>query len=676
MNWTYLLEALLLALALTVALGGLALRIGVRRQRNLAMLLVVTVSFSIALTARSLWVMPLSEAETPFRPIAIPKDGFISSDSCQSCHQREYETWHDSYHRKMTQLASPESVLGEFVDENGEGVQLELDGKTFDLGIEDGTHYVELDAPRPGPGGKYERVRRPILVTTGSHHVQLYWYPTGEARNLGLLPYVWLLSEQRWIPRRSIFILPPNVAKATDPEAVAASYDATIQKETEEWPDSKRWNHTCIHCHTTNGQPMFEDLETRVAEFGIACESCHGPSETHVNKNHDPVKRYQQHLTDSGDEDVVDPSKLSRERGSQVCGVCHGITYPKGDRVFDDLSVGRTYRPGDDLEETRRIVQATRGPESLAGLPEADPGVLEQQFWADGMVRVKGREYNGLIETPCYQRGEMTCFSCHTMHQDDADPRERKEWADDQLHSEMRENVACTQCHGEFEQPEVLAAHTQHIPESSGSNCYNCHMSYTTYGLLKAIRSHQIISPSVQESLETGRPNACNQCHLDKTLAWSAEHLEAGWGIEQPEFTDQEQGVPASLLWLLSGDAAQRGLIAWSMGWDAAREASDPRWMSPFLIQLLRDPYDAVRLDIYKSLRKQPGFEDFEYDFIASPEERTEAARRAMKIWQQLPREDVVDIWSLVDDPDRSLPPTIFETLLSQRNDRPVALAE
>ena len=52
-------------------------------------------------------------------------------------------------------------------------------------------------------------------------------------------------------------------------------------------------------------------------------------------------------------------------------------------------------------------------------------------------------------------------------------------------------------------------------------------MPRTTFGLLRAIRSHQVSSPTVKESVEYGRPNACNLCHLDQTLARTAEKLEA-----------------------------------------------------------------------------------------------------------------------------------------------------
>ena len=43
-------------------------------------------------------------------------------------------------------------------------------------------------------------------------------------------------------------------------------------------------------------------------------------------------------------------------------------------------------------------------------------------FWSDGMIRATGREFNGLMESPCYTRGEMSCLSCHEMHQKAGDP--------------------------------------------------------------------------------------------------------------------------------------------------------------------------------------------------------------------------------------------------------------
>lgn len=651
-------ESVLVAVILAAILSWLALRIR-RRGRLGVIALTAVVSVTGAWTAASFRELPIAEEDVAFRPIAVPGDGYVTSASCQSCHPREYATWHGSYHRSMTQVASPESVLGDF-----DGVRLELHGASYRLDHDDEVYWIDFETP--APGGDTVHMRRPILMTTGSHIVQGYWYPTGDRRNMALFPFVYLIPLERWIPRESVFVRPPTPEDAPPPRNT-------------EWPEDQRWNHTCIHCHTTHGQPRYAELDTRAAEFGIACESCHGPGEEHVRRNQDPLRRYRLHLGDRPDDTIVDPRRLDHRRASQVCGICHGTSYPRAAELMNDLGDGRSYRPGDAIEETRVIVQPTRGVDTLEGYPDHDPRVREQSFWSDGMVRVKGREYNGLIESPCYRRGELSCFSCHAMHQDAGDPRPRLEWADDQLKPRMDGNEACLQCHQGFRDAGELTAHTRHQLTSSGSECYNCHMSYTSYGLLKGIRSHQIDSPSVAASVATGRPNACNQCHLDKTYGWTAEYLETWYEVPRPELGEVDRGVPASLIWLLSGDAGQRALAAWSMGWEPARQASPgTHWMTPFLVQLLVDPYDAVRFNAEQALRRQPGFEDLDYDFIASTDARRAAAERAGARWQSLPPPagQIADARALLVDPDGVLPPDVFRRLLARRNDRPFALAE
>ena len=611
-----------------------------------------------AATAMLTRTPPVPEAAVPLRPVAVPEDGFVSSRACRSCHPHEYSAWHDSYHRRMTQVATPETVAGDF-----DGVTLEYHGDTYVLGHDDELFWFDLISA--DSGGEPRRIRRPILLTTGSHHMQAYWYPVGQGRAMEFFAFVYLLPEQRWVPRESIFLQP------------TVSVDTPLRPPTEfeEWQDNRRWNHSCLHCHTTAGQPQFPEIDTRVAEFGIACEACHGPGEEHVERNRDPLRRYRLHLGGAGDPTIVEPSGLAATRGSQVCGVCHGVNYPRGEQVKTDFTTGHSYRPGDDLEATRIVC---RPDDEAAGREPCPDLVLEQRFWSDGMLRVSGREYNGLIESPCFEGGEFSCFSCHRMHQPRDDPRPRSEWASDQLAFEMQGNAACLQCHGGFADAAALTAHTRHAPESRGSQCYDCHMPYTSYGLLKALRSHQVDSPSVAVSLATGRPNACNQCHLDKTLAWSAGHLEAWYGQPVPSLDGVERRVPASLIWLLSGDAGQRALMAWSLGWEPAREASGSDWMAPFLAQLLVDPYDAVRILAGRSLAVQPGFEDFDFDPAAGPAERLAAAYRARQRWAALPAAGgrARNAWDLVDDPDRELPEDVFTALLARRDDRVVILAE
>jgi len=160
-------------------------------------------------------------------------------------------------------------------------------------------------------------------------------------------------------------------------------------------------------------------------------------------------------------------------------------------------------------------------------------------------------------------------------------------------------------------------SHTHHLANSSGSLCYNCHMPHTTYGLLKSIRSHTISSPNVQVTLNTGRPNACNLCHLDKSLGWTATKLTEWYRIPTPNLSPEEQNTAASVLWALRGDAGQRALLAWHMGWGPALKASGADWIPLYLSQLLTDPYSAVRYLAKRSLKHQPDFAKFDYDYLA-----------------------------------------------------------
>jgi hypothetical protein len=297
-----------------------------------------------------------------------------------------------------------------------------------------------------------------------------------------------------------------------------------------------------------------------------------------------------------------------------VCGQCHSFwEFADSESERHASARGLPYRPGDDLAATRFIVQPTRNLDTPAmkRFLESDAGFLRDIFWSDGMVRATGREYNGLIDSPCFKNATdpartMSCFSCHTMHQTPDDGRAISEWADDQIAPRALGNGACLECHSPLARD--VSAHTRHRAESSGSSCYNCHMPHTTYGLLKTIRSHQISSPSVQATLATGRPNACNLCHLDKTLGWTAKYLDTWYRLTPPALGSDEQSVAASLLWLLKGDAGQRAIVAQSMGWPAAQQASGTAWLTPYLALTAKDSYDAVRYIAARSQRTLPPF--------------------------------------------------------------------
>ncbi len=548
----------------------------------------------------------------------------------------------------MTQIPGTNSVIANF-----DGVVLETGGERFRLSREGNDFWVaidDLEEWRKAPAGsKPPPVRVRMGLVTGSHHMQVFWLPAGFGNAQLGFPFTWLIADGRWAPRNEVFIRDPTADPAVE-----------------------TWNMTCIRCHATAGQPRprreQELFDTRVADLGIACEACHGPGDEHVRRMRDSAAERREHpgLALPSELAITQPARLEHERASEICGQCHSI------RWFDDsepwVEEGFRYRPGDRLEETTPVVRPSKVHDQpwMRHILERAPDLFDAFFWSDGMIRVAGREFNGLLESPCYQRGNLTCLSCHSMH--------GYTDADDQLKSGMDGDRACVSCH---EAGRYGPSHTHHAEGSSGSLCYNCHMPHTTYGLLKAIRQHQVDSPRVEGTLRTGRPNACNLCHLDRSLAWTGLRLSEWYGQPPADVPSGRQSVSAVVWDLLSGDAGQRALAAWHLGWQPARDLTGNDWQAPFLARLLKDPYAAVRYIAYHSLRELPGFADLTFDFAAPEVDRDAVATRVVAGGPAAaPGRDADRAGALLLNADGTLDQVAVEHLAARRNDRPMRLRE
>ncbi len=161
-------------------------------------------------------------------------------------------------------------------------------------------------------------------------------------------------------------------------------------------------------------------------------------------------------------------------------------------------------------------------------------------FWKDGTPRTTALEYQGLLMSPCCEAGELTCLSCHSMHH--SDPNDQLRFGDSLQLPVVQQNLACTQCHDNYKSDEQLQRHTRHAPQTPGSLCYNCHMPWQAYSLLNRVRSRRISNPSAAVTDEFGIPNACNQCHVDKTLEWTQKSLALWKGPT----TDPSQRITAT----------------------------------------------------------------------------------------------------------------------------------
>lgn len=619
----------------------------VRNHRRSMLFVAALVACCAMLIGRSVAPPEVSRIDLEqFRPLEVGggDDPYASSQSCKDCHLEQFESWHASYHRTMTQIATPTSVMGDF-----DGVSRTAYGHKIDLSKRGDQFWATMHDPEVSVPTENTIIERPIVMTTGSHHMQVYWYATGQDRRVGQLPIVWLNESKSWAPIHSIF-LRPTQTKLGSAEG--------------------RWNHTCIKCHATQGRPRIDEqsssVDTHVAEFGIACEACHGSGAEHA-ADHRAAREHPVRL--------VNPQELDHERASEVCGQCHGVwiagSTEESRRATQN---GLSFRPGDVLNTSRHVFSSGQAvSDHVAKHLATDPDFMQDRFWDDGMVRVSGREYNGLIRSPCYKEGSLSCMSCHTMHA--TGETDLASWANDQLKETHDSNHSCLQCHGEYADTSALENHTHHVADSSGSLCYNCHMPHTTYGLLKAIRSHEISSPSVGETVRVGRPNACNHCHIDRSLAWTARALADWYDMEAPNLTPNQRKYSATLLAAIAGDAGQRALAAWALGWQPAHAASRTDWIAPMLSQLLNDPYHAVRFLAHRSLKSLPGNRNVDLNLVGPQHERIETSRRVLQRWRTSRGNRQHDA-SLLMTENGDWDFRAFERLLRKRNDRVVVLAE
>ncbi len=514
--------------------------------------------------------------------------GYLESGDCRKCHETNYASWHATFHRTMTQEAGPESIVGDFERDN----TITYQGVRSEMTRENGAYWMSFTGV-DGNTQKHEIVR-----TVGSRRIQQYLTKTGDAWSR--LPIAYDLVHQRWMHLNGSFFYPDGT-----------SYTQHVAE----------WNVNCVFCHNVKAQPGLDwdkrTWNTQVAELGIACGACHGPAGEHAQRALSPVTRYRWQFKDqiAPARSVVHPAKLDSDRAAMVCGHCHGQRIPEPPiRIRPMMSVGDPYDPGKNLLEFYKPVQredkvvSTEGPHG-----EKINFSFASRFWPDGSPRLTAYEYQGMTRSKCFTAGKpgnrITCISCHSMH--DGDPR-------GQLTEKMKTNAACNQCHQQFSQPAQLVEHTKHSAESTGSLCYNCHMPKIVYGIMAAHRTHDITNPQPEETIRSGKPNACNQCHTD----WSANRVMAEtkrlWPNAKGSVTvDQRFDEPEGQRSLFAGDAVTRALTAAAM-----TPATDAN--APLLLEAMQDTYPIVRYFAGNSLAAlRPDLPKPDYLALTSAREAT-----------------------------------------------------
>ncbi len=401
---------------------------------------------------------------------------FVGSPACERCHADAYRQWNEAFHLQMTREVADTQVLGDF----SRGTRFEQHGRRYSMETRDGRYFMSI-AHGDRPPERFE-----VHYTLGARRAQGYLSKLPDGR-IYVLPAFWHREQQRWFDWKEITPVPDT--------------DEDLRQI---------WNITCFNCHATNLAKNF-DVATKIyrtswTEMGVACEACHGPGKAHVDLmdawEQDPAskpaydRRRSNHLL-SRTLKIFAARTADRRQVFDTCAYCHG----NKNNLFTGFVPGARY---EDYALPFLVSQP---------VPQDDP---QGDFWPDGRPSRFNRP-QALMQSGCFLRGEATCVSCHAAHGSSNASALKVPIA--------QSNVLCTQCHEATD-----SRHTFHNADSPGSRCINCHMSTVNWRLLMRRRDHTFRPPVPELTSRLGIPNACNECHDDKTPEWAAAQMDRWYG--------------------------------------------------------------------------------------------------------------------------------------------------
>jgi tetratricopeptide (TPR) repeat protein len=249
------------------------------------------------------------------------------------------------------------------------------------------------------------------------------------------------------------------------------------------WKDAMyAFNTGCYSCHisqlSTNFDLATETYHTTWREAGINCETCHGPAGEHVR-----IFKSLKEGEEPEDIGLIVTKTFTQEQNNDACAPCHAKMSP----------ITPSYTPGDKYFDNYNITT----------LEDLD-------FYPDGRSLGENYTMTEWMMNPCIEESELHCVTCHT-----SSGRDR---------NRDNPNNSCLQCHTGM--AENIEAHTGHKPEA-GLTCLNCHMPKREF-VGRFLRSdHSFRPPMPEATIRFGSPNACNQCHTDKSPEWANKIVKA-----------------------------------------------------------------------------------------------------------------------------------------------------
>ena len=418
-----------------------------------------------------------SSSDPPSQAVKQPekKENYVGNVVCARCHEKEHQQWSDSHHDRAMQLATTETVLGNF---NNEAFEYYGIRSTFTQ--KDDKFFVQTDGPN-GELGEYE-----ITHTFGIDPLQQYLvtFPDGRLQALSI---AWDSRSKEESGQRWIHLYP---------------HEHITHDDSLHWTKSDQtWNYMCADCHSTNVRKNFNLKENRYnttwSEINVGCEACHGPGSNHIRWADNNTAG--QESSDANGRLGFSDTLTTATDEINTCARCHARRSILAEGFVPGRNFYDFYRPA-FLED---------------GLYHADGQILDEVY-----------VYGSFLQSKMYQKG-VRCTDCHNPHSTHL------------VVSGNATCTRCHQPEPPSRFPSLQAknydssAHHFHPTDSSGSKCTACHMPSKTYMVIDERHDHSFRIPRPDLSVELGLPNACNSCHAQKSFQWAADRI-ADWYKHEP----------------------------------------------------------------------------------------------------------------------------------------------
>ncbi|MNS63448.1 cellulose synthase subunit BcsC [compost metagenome] len=250
--------------------------------------------------------------------------------------------------------------------------------------------------------------------------------------------------------------------------------------------NSQNWNTMCASCHSTNLQKNYNDktdtYNTTYSVINVSCESCHGAGKQHI----DYIKG----------EDYKDGEKIkgsflklikkdNQLKEINTCAPCHARATEISNNHINSNEIMDNYIPQ---------------------IPDTE------FFFADGQIDDEDYIYTSFLQSKMFSQG-VQCSNCHNPHS-----------------TKLKQigNQTCLQCHNS--QKYDLPTHTFHPTGSKSALCVSCHMPGKIYMGNDFRHDHSFRVPRPDLSVTYGTPNACKNCHQEKSNKSLADAIVKWYG--------------------------------------------------------------------------------------------------------------------------------------------------